>query len=99
MSATKQKSENRRALPKFFLTMLLSLLTGGVIGLAVGLCGVFGLRTDSVAEGLNHILQGITPWAIPATSVLFLGGACLLVSAPSRSCRRKRLCWRKPYSV
>lgn len=80
----KQKSENRRALPKFFLTMLVSLLVGGVLGFVVGMSRVFGL-TEHIAEGLNDALRAITPWAIPATSVLLLGGALLLY----RSARKK----------
>ena len=74
----KQKSENRRALPKFFLTILLSLLAGSALGFVVGLSHVFGLNTDRVADGLNRVLQGMTSWAIPVTSALFLGGAFLL---------------------
>ena len=36
-----EKSENRKALPKFTLSLLGSLLLGGVIGFAVGLLRVF----------------------------------------------------------
>ena len=38
----KEQSENRRALPKFFLTMLGSLLVGGAAGFVIGLGHIFG---------------------------------------------------------
>lgn len=85
----KQNSENRQALPKFFLIMLTSLLAGGMIGFVIGLCNVFGLDAERAAAGLDGLLETITPWAIPATSALFLGGAFLLY----RSARKKALSW------
>ena len=47
-----EKSENRKALPKFTLSLLGSLLVGGVIGFAIGLSRAMGLDTAALAEGL-----------------------------------------------
>ena len=68
-----EKSENRKALPKFTLSLLGSLLLGGVIGFAVGLLRVFGLDAAALAEGLSAVLTAITPWGIPVTSAVTLG--------------------------
>ena len=45
-----EKSENRKALPKFTLSLLGSLLVGGVIGFAVGLSRAMGLDTAALAD-------------------------------------------------
>ncbi len=76
MRAKTEKSENRRALPKFFLMMLGSLLAGGVLGFAVGLSRFFD--TGEIAGRLNGALQAATPWGIPVTTVLTMG-ACFLL--------------------
>ncbi|WP_300755827.1 hypothetical protein [uncultured Oscillibacter sp.] len=60
-----EKSENRKALPKFTLSLLGSLLVGGVIGFAVGLSRAMGLDTAALAEGLSAALAAVTPWGIP----------------------------------
>lgn len=85
----RQPSENRKALPKFALTMLGSLLVGGVIGFATGLTRAFGLEAAALAEGLGAVLADATPWGIPATSALTLG-ACLLLY---RSAAKKYAAW------
>ncbi len=77
MSKKKETSENRRALPRFALTMAGSMLAGGAIGFVVGLNRVFGLDTDALVEGLNAVLAAVTPWGIPVSSVLTLGGCFL----------------------
>ncbi len=85
MNERKQtKSENRKALPKFALTLLLSLLGGGVLGFVVGFTEVFGLATEDVAHKLNDLLRAATPWAIPVTSVLTLGGSFLLYHSAAK---------------
>lgn len=71
----KEQSENRKALPKFFLTMLGSLLVGGVLGFIIGIGHIFGADLTSAAAWLDGVLCSVTPWAIPVTSVLTLGGA------------------------
>lgn len=84
-----EKSENRKALPKFALTMAGSLLLGGVLGFALGLTRVFGAETAALAEGLNAVLAAVTPWGIPITSVLTLGTAFFLY----RSAAKKYAAW------
>lgn len=84
-----EKGENRKALPKFALTMLGSLLAGGVLGFAVGCSRVFGLETAALAAGLNRALDAATPWGIPVTSVLTLGPAFFLY----RSAAKKFAAW------
>lgn len=68
-----EKSENRRALPKFFLTMLGSLLVGGLLGFLVGFSRVFGLDTGAIGQWLNGVLRAATPWGIPVTTVIIMG--------------------------
>ena len=85
----KQPSENRKALPKFALTMLGSLLVGGVVGFFTGMSRVFGLEAAGLAKGLNAVLSAATPWGIPVTSVLTLG-PCLLLY---RSAAKKFAAW------
>lgn len=84
-----EKSENRKALPKFALTIVLSLLGGGVLGFFIGLTNVFGLDAAALAEGLNGVLSAVTPWGIPVTSVLTLGTAFFLY----RSAAKKYAAW------
>lgn len=85
----KEKGENQKALPKFFLTMLGSLLAGGVLGFLVGFSRIFGLDTGEIAAALNGALWAATPWGIPVTTVVLLG-ACLLLY---RSAARKYAAW------
>ena len=85
----KEKSENRKALPKFTLSLLGSLLVGGAVGFAVGLTRAFGLDTEALARGLNVLLEAATPWGIPLTSVLTLGSCFFLY----RSAARKFAVW------
>ena len=68
-----EKSENRKALPRFFGTMALSLLGGGVLGFVIGCSRIFGLEAAALADGLSAVLRAVTPWGIPVTSVLTLG--------------------------
>ena len=79
-----EKGENRKALPKFALTMVGSLLAGGVLGFIVGCSRVFGLEAAALAEGLNRILSAVTPWGIPVTSVLTLGTAFFLYCSAAK---------------
>lgn len=84
-----EKSENRKALPKFALTLLLSLLVGGVLGFFIGLTNVFGLDAAALAGALNAVLSAVTPWGIPVTSLLTLGPAFALY----RSAAKKYAAW------
>jgi len=79
-----KKSENRKALPKFALAMVLSLLGGGVLGFVMGFTQVFGLAAEDTARWLNDALRAITPWGIPVTSVLTLGGSFFIYRAAAR---------------
>ncbi len=85
----KEKGENRKALPKFAVTMLGSLFAGGVLGFIVGCSRVLGPETAALAEGLNRALEAATPWGIPVSSVLILGTCFLLY----RSAARKYAAW------
>ena len=80
----KEKGENRKALPKFALTMLGSLLVGGVLGFAIGCTRVLGLEAAALAEALNGVLSAATPWGIPVTSVLTLGPAFFLYRSAAK---------------
>lgn len=84
-----EKSENRKALPKFTLSLLGSLLVGGVIGFVIGLSRAMGLDTAALAEGLSAALAAVTPWGIPVTSALTLGSCFVLY----RSAARKFAAW------
>ena len=68
----KTKSENRRALPKFFLTILLAGLFGGVLGFAAGFMNA-GDLSDGVRQVLNTALTVSAPWGIPVTNIVILG--------------------------
>lgn len=84
-----EKSENRKALPKFALTMLGSLLVGGLLGFVIGCSRVFGLEAAALAEGLSAALSAVTPWGIPVSSVLTLGSCFVLY----RSAAKKYAAW------
>ncbi len=80
------KSENRKALPKFLLLLLIAGLVGGAIGFVVGLTDVFGLDSAAASAGINAALRAVTPWAIPVTTVLTLGSGFLLYRSAKRLC-------------
>lgn len=80
----KVKQENRRALPKFFGTVLLFALLGGIGGFLVTLAGFSGLA-GWAAEGLTGVLGAVVPWGIPVSSLILLGiGLGLYRSAKGR---------------
>lgn len=85
----KEKSENRKALPKFLLTLLIAGFIGGIVGGIIGISDVFGLNTASIAAKANQLIQTITPWAIPATSVVTMGSSFLLY----RSAKKQFAAW------
>lgn len=76
--------ENRKALPKFFGTLLLFALLGGIGGFFVTLAGFSGLA-GWAAEGLTGVLGAVVPWGIPVSSLILLGiGLGLYRSAKGR---------------
>ena len=83
----KVKQDNRRALPRFILTVLLFALLGGVGGFAVAIAGPSGLA-GWLQAGLGEVLRVAVPWGIPVSSVVLLGiGLGLYRSAKSRFAR------------
>lgn len=59
----KEKSINRKAMPKFLLVMLVSGLVGGVLGFGAAFFGDTNLP-ETIVDGIYHILNAITPWSI-----------------------------------
>lgn len=69
---SKEKSDNRRALPKYLLVLLIAAFFGALAGFAAGIVGA----RESVGEhqdGGEHGPHCRGPWGIPVTSVVFLG--------------------------
>lgn len=66
------KSENRKALPKFLGIILLSALCGGVLGVLAVLTGISSLP-DQILDAIYGFLKAFTPWAILVFSVPLLG--------------------------
>lgn len=64
--------ENRRALPRFFGTLLLFALLGGIGGFFVSIVGFSGLA-GWMAAGLEDVLGAVVPWGIPVSSLVLLG--------------------------
>lgn len=87
MRGKTEKSENRQALPKFFLTMLGSLLAGGLLGFAVGLSRFFEM--GEIAGRLDGAVRAATPWGIPVTTAVILGTCWFLY----RSAAKKAAAW------
>lgn len=79
----KTKSDNRKALPKFVITILLAALGGGILGFGAGIINA-GSISDSVRSVLNTALTAAAPWGIPVTSVIFLGAGWMLYGQAKR---------------
>ncbi len=81
----KQKSENRKALPKFFLT----LLAAGVIGGVAGGVSVFAGRwmQNHGLDSLPALLQAVSLWALPVSAAVLLGMGLYLYRAAGRAFR------------
>ena len=76
--------ENRKALPKFFGTLLLFALLGGIGGFFVSIARFSGLA-GWMAAGLEYVLGAVVPWGISVSSLILLGiGLGLYRSAKSR---------------
>ena len=69
---TKQKSDNRKALPKYILMLLIAAFFGGLAGFGAGIVGAVNL-SGSIKAAVEDVLAAAAPWGIPVTSVVFLG--------------------------
>ena len=57
----REKSDNRRALPKFFGVMLICMVTGALVGASMGYLG--GLASpEKIKESVSGVLVRIVPW-------------------------------------
>lgn len=77
------RKDNRKALPKFLLVLLGCGVLGGVLGFGVVYFKVNELEAAFTA-GLNALLAAVTPWAIPVSSAVSLGGAWVLYRRAKR---------------
>lgn len=77
-------SDNRKALPKFFLMILLSGVGGAALGFGTGLAGAAGLP-ERAAAALDGFWRAVTPWAIPAVTLVLVGAAALQYRAARRA--------------
>lgn len=84
MKSKAEKSENRRALPRFFLTMLVSTAAGGVLGVLVGISRIFELDAVRLTQALEDGLRTVTPWGIPVSSAVILGSCFLLYRSAAK---------------
>jgi hypothetical protein len=69
---SKEKSDNRRALPKYILVLFIAAFFGALAGFAAGIVGA-GNLSESIKTAVNTALTAAAPWGIPVTSVVFLG--------------------------
>ena len=74
---TKVKTDNRKAMPKFLITVLVAGFVGGIFGVMAGFAGHTDLPAAVVAA-VYWILEAITPWAILVESVVLLGSGAVL---------------------
>ena len=77
------KRDNRRALPKYLLTILLCGLLGGVLGFFTGVAGAAGVA-ETVRQALDRLLAVCAPWGIVASAVILLGAGWYLYAAAKR---------------
>lgn len=77
------KRDNRRALPKYLLTILLYGLLGGVLGFFTGVAGAAGVA-ETVRQALDRLLAVCAPWGIVVSAVVLLGTGWYLYAAAKR---------------
>ena len=77
------KRDNRRALPKYLLTILLYGLLGGVLGFFTGVAGAAGVA-ETVRQALDRLLAVCAPWGTVASAVILLGAGWYLYAAAKR---------------
>ena len=61
---SKEKSDNRRALPKYILMLLIAAFFGALAGFAAGIVGA-GNLSESIKTAVNTALTAAAPWGIP----------------------------------
>lgn len=66
------KQDNRKALPKYLLILLVAAIFGGVLGFAAGWMGHDNL-SEVIAAAVSNGLTAVSPWALLATSAVSLG--------------------------
>lgn len=79
------KKDNRKALPKYLLVLLIAALFGAALGFLIGFAGYHNLG-ETVADLLNRFLAAITPWGIPTTSFVILIAAWWKYLAAKKLC-------------
>lgn len=79
----KQKSENRRALPKFLMTLLIAAVIGGAAGGASVFAGVW-LRNHGPVE-LTALMQTAGLWGMPVFVGGLLGGTWYFYRAAKKA--------------
>lgn len=84
----REKSENRRALPKFLLILLGSLVLGAGLGVLVALADFSG-GGEAAALVLRELLRRITPWGLPVFAAVLGGGGLILYLRA----RGRASCW------
>ena len=77
------RRDNRRALPKYLLTILLFGLLGGVLGFFTGVAGAAGVA-ETVRQALDRVLAVCAPWGIVGSAVGLLGAGWYLYAAAKR---------------
>ena len=65
------KKDNKKALPKYLLILLVSMIVGGVIGFASAIVGGTSLR-ENVLEGFTAVMTAVVPWGILVSILLLL---------------------------
>lgn len=78
-----EKSENRRALPKFLLTLAGAAAVGGVVGFFTGVGANLALG-ERLAASLDALMRAVALWGIPVTTAVMMGGALLLYLSARR---------------
>lgn len=77
------KRDNRRALPRYLLTLLLFGLLGGVLGFFTGVAGAAGVA-ETVRQAVDRVLAVCAPWGIVVSAVVLLGTGWYLYAAAKR---------------
>ena len=65
------KRDNKKALPRYLMILLVSMIAGGVIGFLSATVGGSSLR-ESVLEGFTAGMTAVVPWGLPVSGVVLL---------------------------